>query len=207
MPDTFVFAPEPGLSKKRAYNARRRLLVRERLINGNWICTKCKDDKPIAAFSVRKGGKRIGQVNQPCRACAAQISAFDYAGNPEKYKEKGRRYRAENPGHYSEYYRQNRVRILQQSTAANRRRRYGIEPQEVTRLIELQGGKCAACKRKFGDSKMTSPSVDHCHYSGHVRGILCHRCNMAEGLLQTPAIAKALLEYMTQNELLSYGHK
>jgi hypothetical protein len=41
--------------------------------------------------------------------------------------------------------------------------------------------------------------------TGIYRGILCHRCNAAEGLLGSPEAALRLYHRMLGNELLSYA--
>ena len=52
---------------------------------------------------------------------------------------------------------------------------YGISAEEYYAILELQGGVCYLCRRAKGISKALS--VDHCHKTGVVRGILCSRCN------------------------------
>jgi hypothetical protein len=34
------------------------------------LCTRCKMDKPVSRFFVRKSGKKQGEVRMPCRNCA-----------------------------------------------------------------------------------------------------------------------------------------
>lgn len=50
---------------------------------------------------------------------------------------------------------------------------YGLEPGEYDRLFRAQGGKCAIC----GGTRRQRLSVDHCHKTGVVRGLLCRMCN------------------------------
>lgn len=50
---------------------------------------------------------------------------------------------------------------------------YGLEPGEYDKLFEAQGGKCAIC----GGTRRQRLSVDHCHKTGQVRGLLCRMCN------------------------------
>lgn len=44
------------------------------------------------------------------------------------------------------------------------------------KLLE-QEHKCMVCRRDFSEFKI-SPSVDHNHMTGQVRGLVCSRCNM-----------------------------
>jgi Recombination endonuclease VII len=39
-------------------------------------------------------------------------------------------------------------------------------------IMDAQNGRCAIC-----DREMAKPMIDHNHATGHVRGILCNRCN------------------------------
>lgn len=72
--------------------------------------------------------------------------------------------------------------------------RYGIDPDEFRRLYRLQGGRCAICKKQPGVKGL---SVDHCHTTGAIRGLLCGRCNTAIGLMHDdPDILRAAIEYL-----------
>lgn len=51
---------------------------------------------------------------------------------------------------------------------------YGLTPEEYDRLLALQGGRCAICRNRPGKKRL---AVDHHHQEGHVRGLLCGRCN------------------------------
>jgi hypothetical protein len=66
------------------------------------------------------------------------------------------------------------------SPAAARRlqQTYGIDEQEYQRLLALQSGRCAICGCVQRYQRL---SVDHCHSSGRVRGLLCVQCNRGLG--------------------------
>src|SRR5690349_12669353 len=57
----------------------------------------------------------------------------------------------------------------------NRLRPYGLTKDEYEAMLLRQGGLCGVCR--------SSPArcIDHCHESGRVRAILCHRCNWLLG--------------------------
>lgn len=66
---------------------------------------------------------------------------------------------------------------------------YGITRKDWNTLYEKQGGTCAICHGKgfvMKESQYTDYSlvVDHDHRTGEIRGLLCHNCNRALGLLQ-----------------------
>lgn len=58
--------------------------------------------------------------------------------------------------------------------AKHRERTYGLTPDEHARLLELQGGTCAVCRKR---QTMQAMAVDHNHQTGAVRGLLCLGCN------------------------------
>lgn len=59
-------------------------------------------------------------------------------------------------------------------------RKFGITEAQLNALLEKQGGCCAICGNtepvinKGGVQKL---SVDHCHATGKIRGLLCSVCN------------------------------
>lgn len=63
---------------------------------------------------------------------------------------------------------------------------YGITLDEYKDIYAEQNGECAICKSHYtlDGYKSEKLHVDHCHQSGKVRGLLCHKCNTALGLLK-----------------------
>lgn len=59
---------------------------------------------------------------------------------------------------------------------------YGIEITHDTylKMLEEQDNKCAICLTSNMDLEKLL-SVDHCHTTGKVRGLLCNNCNLALG--------------------------
>ena len=73
-------------------------------------------------------------------------------------------------------------------------RRYGIEPATYDQLLNEQEGKCKICSR-FPSNR--SLHIDHDHKTGEVRGLLCHGCNTALGLLgEDVTIVEKVLAYL-----------
>ena len=75
----------------------------------------------------------------------------------------------------------------------NYKRRYGITLEEYSKMHISQKGLCAICEnpettidKRSGAIK--NLSVDHCHDTGKVRGLLCNNCNRGIGLLKDSSI-------------------
>ncbi len=54
---------------------------------------------------------------------------------------------------------------------------YGISLSEYNKMVEECDNKCNICHEE--DNRRLA--VDHCHYTGKVRGLLCVKCNMSLG--------------------------
>lgn len=75
---------------------------------------------------------------------------------------------------------------------------YGITEAEFQLLHKEQNGLCAICE--CANTNGRNLSVDHCHTTGKVRGLLCENCNRALGLLkEDPAIFLASMAYLARH--------
>lgn len=66
-------------------------------------------------------------------------------------------------------------------------RQYGITYRDYEAMLAKQNELCAICNGpgfKMCEHHNLLLVVDHCHKTGKVRGLLCHNCNRALGLLQ-----------------------
>jgi hypothetical protein len=82
------------------------------------------------------------------------------------------------------------------------KRTYGITTQEYAEMLAEQEGLCAICRRPESAKRrgrVKPLAVDHCHDSSRVRGLLCHRCNAAIGLLQDDVnVLQQAIVYLTE---------
>ncbi len=65
-------------------------------------------------------------------------------------------------------------------------KKYGVTLVEAEEKLEKQNGGCAICQcsiNLFKKPWQGGIAVDHDHETGEVRGLLCHSCNVAIGLL------------------------
>lgn len=72
-----------------------------------------------------------------------------------------------------------RCRIEKQRT-----RILGVTPQQYDEMHKNQQGLCGICQHRLRSRRYKAFCVDHCHETGRVRGLLCHNCNRAIGMLQ-----------------------
>lgn len=67
------------------------------------------------------------------------------------------------------------------------------------KLFEEQGGVCTICKSPE-NGRYKHLSVDHCHNTGKIRGLLCNNCNRALGLFKdNPEILRKAADYVEQH--------
>ena len=93
--------------------------------------------------------------------------------NPEKVKEQNRR--SAKKRREAAYYQKNKDVIFENYL----RRTYGIGLEKYNSLLSEQSGVCAICKNECVSGKKLA--VDHDHYTGEVRGLLCCKCNRGLG--------------------------
>jgi hypothetical protein len=125
------------------------------------ICPKCKYWYEASDFNKNKS--KSDGLSTYCRDCAKKCAL-----------ESARRHRDTQ----RMYYIQNKERTKDSRREANWRA-HGIQLTEVEfhkRLLE-QKYKCAICFERPNHRL----AVDHDHYTGRVRGLLCKNCNRALG--------------------------
>jgi hypothetical protein len=125
-------------------------------------CTKCGEAKSLEDFYRDKGSSTGRRAD--CKAC---FYAFRAGG---RYRERYKRWWAQNP-------RRNLNYALT--------RKYGITVETYEIMLAEQEGKCRIC----GTSERLC--VDHDHDTGHVRGLLCPRCNIGMGFYDAGFFADA----------------
>jgi len=153
---TFTPAPEGQRSESlgRAIAARRERETTK-------TCSKCGEEKPRDQFHVSRQGKFGPVLKSACKDCGAAAVREWYSRNSDQSNTNRRRLQ------------------LKQN--------YGLTVEQYVDMLEAQGNACAICHQPeravHGNGTAFGLSVDHCHDSSDVRGLLCQRCNRAIGLL------------------------
>jgi len=129
-------------------------------------CRLCKESKPVSKF-YRQKRNRDG-LRHECAKCLNRMCYEAEKKRPEALKERRKRSRmaadAKNPD---------------RGFVARIKHIYGITEHQYEAMVQAQGGKCKICNGK----EKQRLSIDHCHNTGTVRGLLCKKCNSAIGLL------------------------
>lgn len=89
------------------------------------------------------------------------------------------------------------------------RKNYKITLEQYEVMSERANGKCEICGGKgflMRDWHKSYLVIDHCHSTGDVRGLLCHNCNRALGLLQDSTESlKSAIRYLERATTIPTG--
>jgi len=139
----------------------------------------------------------------------------------KKGRERAARYRRENPEKFRAIQKRSKDRIKNDPdrleklrgwqkryreenrkslSDGERKRRFGITPEQYAEMFQSQNGVCAICNQpetatRLG--KVKALAVDHCHKSGAIRGLLCADCNTGIGKLKDdPEVLRSAARYL-----------
>lgn len=146
--------------------------------NGKKQCADCGKEKALDAFPVRN----TGYVYAYCKECNARRTREWSAKNRERKAASAKQWAEKNP---------ERLREAQRN--AYYKRTHGISFDEVRSRLEKQSFRCEVCSKEINESTLV---VDHCHVDGHVRGILCNKCNIWLAPIEEPGFLDAALAYL-----------
>ncbi len=109
-------------------------------------------------------------------------------GHPANYKKSMRKWEKANPDKVNmrskEWYAKHPDKAKLKAKRIRLRLDFGMTIEQYEMILAAQDGVCAICRKPETAQGVQYLGVDHCHRTGHVRGLLCNRCNLALGLLQ-----------------------
>lgn len=79
------------------------------------------------------------------------------------------------------------------------RKKYGLTTEKYAAMLASQGGRCAICRGHHAHGRRDAKrfTVDHCHVTGAVRGLLCMKCNTGIGMLgDDPGRLRVAIAYL-----------
>lgn len=141
-------------------------------------CSRCPFVGPVGAFPKDKAFS-LG-VRPECKKCYNDYRRKLFAeASPEKKRAKNQKTIAR---HKKRYHSDPEFRayVMRKTRETTVRRDYGLEPEDVATMMELQNYKCRMCGRDISKKR----NIDHLHGTKTVRGLLCPSCNRGLGLLQ-----------------------
>ena len=161
------------------------------------MCTKCLKTLPVSEY--RKDKSHSDGLSSHCKPCHSAKDAAYRAANKDRISEYGRQWREAN-----------RDSIIAARNSRYGRdydftRRHGITLDEYEALLNTQDGKCAVCGtdqpgRAGRNGEQRLFAVDHAPASNLIRGLLCHNCNRALGLLRdSPEILEKAISYLRRS--------
>ncbi len=135
-------------------------------------------------------GKRMADCHTDRRHCAKGMCVICYDAFKHKKKTPEQRdtaraasakWRADNP----------------ERELAHHLKAYGMSIADFTDMSNRQQNVCAGCLSPC--TIHTRLSVDHCHVTNKVRGLLCSSCNTAiGGKREDPAVLRRLADYLVE---------
>jgi hypothetical protein len=95
---------------------------------------------------------------------------------------------------------QQKTRSKEKTSLINRRSKikntYGITLEQFDEMLTSQNGGCAICKTQVPGGRGNF-TVDHCHSTGRIRGLLCNSCNVGLGSFKdSPSLLIAAAKYV-----------
>ena len=133
-------------------------------------CAGCGEVQELAQFGLDRS-RKDGRYHT-CRSCCRK-----------KYKEHESARRKTNP------------RLWRSPSL---RSKYGIDHDTYEKMHGEQSGMCAICGGP-GRTDTGNLSVDHCHETGLIRGLLCQNCNAGIGMFrESPDILGKAIKYLSK---------
>lgn len=116
-------------------------------------CSQCKKLKPLSDYY--KDSRKSDGLDTRCKDCVKKSQS-----------------------------RSRRNKTKEEKKLLNRKKHvatYGLTIESYQKLEDAQNNKCKICGAEGGDCRMSRLRIDHCHETGEVRGLICHKCNVGLG--------------------------
>jgi len=142
-------------------------------------CSSCGKIKYLSEYYPARGRKE--RVRWECKECTKKMGRKDYYKDVEKIRKKSR-------VHARKSYYKHQKRNQEKSKLRRRPVSWKYQGIECTmemydeRFIE-QRGRCAICGKPQSEIQYAL-GVDHNHFTGQIRSLLCPRCNAVLGFLE-----------------------
>lgn len=149
------------------------------LTAGKKRCGTCGEAKFVTEFSRR--GLNSDRLRSSCKDCV-------------RVYERDRMRRRYHNGYRDVMLQSNRrVKLLKQ---------YGLTEADFDAMMVAQEGRCAICGSTETKAKNKKRlTIDHCHKTGVVRGLVCHNCNVGLGTFGDDiSVLRAAVAYLAKTQ-------
>jgi len=135
-----------------------------------------------------------------CKICNTQPKILPYSYCKECQAEFNKKWRNENKELIKIKKKEKYIRTStpEKRWAGHLNQRYGLTPEQYLEMVNIQNGVCKIC---LEPSIRLRLSVDHCHTTGNIRGLLCERCNTLLGRVKdNPTILINAAQYLIDSK-------
>ena len=167
------------------------------------ICPKCGESKELNSENFYNSKQTKSGYRTYCKLCVNTDNKTYNELNPKQLINRVMKSRnrcdesKEKHVNSSALWRKNNKETYKNSIL---KRKYGITFTEFKEMFEIQESKCKICQKEL-ELLDKNTHVDHCHFSGKVRGILCSRCNLTLGQIKDSiVILENAIKYLKSNQ-------
>lgn len=149
-------------------------------------CTVCRNTLSTIEFYATTHSKD-GLLSR-CKDCHKKAVLARQKERPDLVNLKNALWKKENRRKANDTNRRSRAKWTpERLTAYHHRVRlrsaYGMTPEHYQEKLAKQNQLCALCPKHITEVNRLF-SVDHCHITGKIRGLLCHHCNTSLAQLE-----------------------
>lgn len=146
------------------------------------LCPDCLTIKPFSDFPLRKN---TGKIYTYCNECSAKRARAWSSGN-----------KVQKAATNAAWAEANKEHVRKNAKARYYRAAYGMTLEEVAEKLEQQNFSCAICETGINEGTLV---IDHCHGHGHIRDLLCNRCNISLAPLEREGFLEKALAYLERH--------
>ena len=112
--------------------------------------------------------------------CSVNCKSYDWKmNNPEKVKETNKKFIGYHREYNAKWFFENKTRLREKVL----KKKFNLTLEEYNEMFNKQNGCCAICG-KHQSILNRGLSVDHCHKTCLIRGLLCQKCNYGLGMFE-----------------------
>ena len=134
-----------------------------------------------------------------CTSCKKRLNLENFVSDSTRGDGLCAKCKECNNSRSKKYYESHKTKILKRNMDYDRTiklfKRYGITPKQWEEIYTRQNGCCAICGIHQSQLRVRL-CVDHNHFTGEVRGLLCSSCNTKLAVVEDKEYVSAAEEYL-----------